>query len=122
MIALGKALFNDPALSANGKQSCAACHAPQTGFTGPDELVNAGGAVYQGALPSRFGSRKPPSSACAGESPELFYDSEDGGWFGGMFPPPEVDQNRAELGMFPRPQVDNIVAFLKTLSDGYFQR
>ena len=39
-----------------------------------------------------------------------------------MFPPPEVDQNRATLRMFPRPQVDNIVAFLKTLSDGYFQR
>lgn len=36
-----------------------------------------------------------------------------------MFPPPEVDQNRAELSMFPMPQVDNIVAFLKTLSDGY---
>jgi len=26
------------------------------------------------------------------------------------------------LGMFPRPQVSNIVAFLKTLSDGYFER
>jgi cytochrome c peroxidase len=40
----------------------------------------------------------------------------------GMFPPPEVDQNRGSLGIFPRPQVDNIVAFLKTLSDGYFDR
>ena len=39
----------------------------------------------------------------------------------GMFPPPEVDQNRAPLSMFPRPQVSNIVAFLKTLSDGYIQ-
>ena len=39
-----------------------------------------------------------------------------------MFPPPEVDQNRAEMSMFPRPQADNIVLFLKTLSDGYFQR
>jgi cytochrome c peroxidase len=39
-----------------------------------------------------------------------------------MFPPPEVDQNRAALSMFPMPQIDNIVAFLKTLSDGYFQR
>jgi cytochrome c peroxidase len=39
-----------------------------------------------------------------------------------MFPPPEVDENRAQLGMFPRPQVTNIVLFLKTLSDGYFQR
>ena len=38
-----------------------------------------------------------------------------------MFPPPEVDQNRAPLDMFPRPQVDNIVAFLKTLSDGYVE-
>jgi cytochrome c peroxidase len=40
----------------------------------------------------------------------------------GMFPPPEVDQNRAELGRFPRPQISNIVLFLKTLSDGYFER
>jgi cytochrome c peroxidase len=40
----------------------------------------------------------------------------------GLFPEPEVDQNRATLSMFPRPQVDNIVAFLKTLSDGYFER
>jgi cytochrome c peroxidase len=40
----------------------------------------------------------------------------------GMFPAPEVDQNRASLGMFSMPQVENIVAFLKTLSDGYFQR
>jgi cytochrome c peroxidase len=39
-----------------------------------------------------------------------------------MFPPPEVDLNRATLSMFPRPQVDNIVTFLKTLSDGYFER
>jgi cytochrome c peroxidase len=51
-----------------------------------------------------------------------------GGCMGGgmgcsdMFPPPEVDQNLATLGMFPRPQVTNIVTFLKTLSDGYFER
>ena len=39
-----------------------------------------------------------------------------------MFPAPEVDLNRATLTMFSRPQVENIVAFLKTLSDGYFER
>ena len=39
-----------------------------------------------------------------------------------MFPPPEVDQNRASLGMFPRPQVENIVLFLKTLSDGEYRK
>ena len=44
-----------------------------------------------------------------------------GGDMANMFPPPEVDQNRAALSMFPRPQVDNIVAFLKTLSDSHSQ-
>ena len=39
-----------------------------------------------------------------------------------MFDPPEVDQNRATLSMFPMMQIDNVVAFLKTLSDGYFVR
>ena len=43
--ALGKLMFFDENLSANGTQSCAACHGPEVGFTGPDSLVNAGGAV-----------------------------------------------------------------------------
>lgn len=82
---LGKALFFDANLSANGTQSCAACHAAEVGFTGPDAMVNAGGAVYPGALPNRFGDRKPPASAYAGDSPVLYFAEEDGGWFGGMF-------------------------------------
>jgi cytochrome c peroxidase len=45
--------------------------------------VNAGGAVYPGAIPNRFGNRKPPASAYAGDSP-VFHFTEDG-WFGGMF-------------------------------------
>jgi cytochrome c peroxidase len=85
IVALGKALFFDPNLSANRTQSCAACHAPEVGFTGPDALVNASGAVYPGAIPNRFGNRKPPASAYAGDSPELYYDALEGGWFGGMF-------------------------------------
>ena len=83
--ALGKALFFDQNLSSNRTQSCAACHAAEVGFTGPDSIINAGGAVYQGALPHRFGNRKPPSSAYAGDSPVLYFNEEDGGWFGGMF-------------------------------------
>jgi len=82
---LGRALFFDVNLSANGTQSCAACHGPEVGFTGPDALLNAGGAVYQGALPNHFGNRKPPASAYAGDSPVLYFDEQDGGWFGGMF-------------------------------------
>jgi len=85
MVELGKLLFFDPKLSVNGTQSCATCHDPAVGFTGPDSLVNAGGAVYQGAIPLHFGNRKPPASAYAGDSPVLFFDEEDGGWFGGMF-------------------------------------
>ena len=84
IVQLGKAIFFDADLSANGKQSCAACHAAEVGFTGPDAQINATGAVYQGAIPNRFGNRKPPASAYAGDSFELYQDSE-GGWFGGMF-------------------------------------
>ncbi|HSL30663.1 MAG TPA: cytochrome c peroxidase [Anaerolineales bacterium] len=85
MIALGKAIFYDADLSANGVQSCASCHAPEVGFTGPDSLVNSSGAVYEGALPHHFGNRKPPTSAYAGDSPDFHFDEVDGGWFGGMF-------------------------------------
>jgi cytochrome c peroxidase len=82
---LGKALFFDEALSVNGKQSCATCHAPEVGFTGPDSAINAAGAVYPGALPSRFGNRKPPSSAYGGDSPVMYFDEAEGLWIGGMF-------------------------------------
>ncbi|OGO56226.1 MAG: hypothetical protein A2V85_09515 [Chloroflexi bacterium RBG_16_72_14] len=85
LVALGEALFLDPALSVNGKQSCASCHAPEVGFTGPDSAVNAGGAVYQGALERRFGNRRPPTSTYAGQSPQLHYELELGEWAGGMF-------------------------------------
>ncbi len=85
IVTLGKALFFDQDLSANGTQSCATCHAPEVGFTGPDAAINLGGAVYQGAIPNRFGNRKPPTSAYAGDSPELHFDDAEGAWFGGMF-------------------------------------
>ena len=84
-VELGKALFFDENLSANGTQSCATCHAPGAGFVGPDSVFNAGGAVYEGALPGHFGNRKPPSAAYAGDSPNLHFDEAEGGWFGGMF-------------------------------------
>lgn len=85
MAALGKLIFFDENLSANGTQSCATCHAPESGFAGPDSSINASGAVYEGAIPHHFGNRKPPTSAYAGESPVLHFDEGKGGWFGGMF-------------------------------------
>ncbi len=65
IVSLGKALFFDVNLSVNGTQSCATCHAPEVGFSGPDSLVNATQVVYPGALEDRFGNRKPPTSAYA---------------------------------------------------------
>lgn len=85
MVALGKAIFFDPNLSVNRTQSCASCHAPDAGFTGPDSLVNDAGSIYEGAIITRYGNRKPPTSSYGGDSPILFYDETKQRWFGGMF-------------------------------------
>jgi cytochrome c peroxidase len=82
---LGKFLFFDPSLSVPEGQSCAACHGPEGGFTGPDEELNKGGAVYEGAVKGRFGNRKPPASSYAGDSPILYFDRKERVWVGGMF-------------------------------------
>ena len=81
---LGKRLFFDINLSDPQGQSCAVCHAPQVGWTGPDEDLNTAGSVYEGAVKGRFGNRKPPTSAYAGDSPVLHID-EEGTFVGGMF-------------------------------------
>lgn len=81
---LGKALFFDENLSKYGNQSCATCHAPEVGYTGPDAQVNAHGAVYPGSDSALFGNRKPPSAAYAGDSLPLTHDGMLG-WVGGMF-------------------------------------
>jgi cytochrome c peroxidase len=80
---LGKALFFDKSLSEPRGQACAACHAPNVGYTGPDAKINAQGAVYEGAVKGVFGNRKPPTAAYAGDSPILGYDGTT--WVGGMF-------------------------------------
>jgi len=85
---LGKKLFFDPNLSNPPGQSCAFCHAPEVGFTGPLEEINGSGSVYEGAVKGRFGNRKPPTSAYAGESPVLNIDENSGDdetFVGGMF-------------------------------------
>jgi cytochrome c peroxidase len=80
---LGKNLLFDTNLSTPPGQACAACHGPGVGYTGPDASINAAGAVYEGAVPGRFGNRKPPTAAYAGDSPILHYDGTT--WVGGMF-------------------------------------
>ncbi|BBA70034.1 cytochrome-c peroxidase [Geobacter sulfurreducens] len=83
---LGKDIFFDTNLSINGNQSCADCHAPEAGWTGPTSEVNAHGSVYEGSIAGRFGNRKPPSSAYATTAPILNYIRQGGGMFvGGNF-------------------------------------
>ncbi len=81
---LGKRLFFDANLSTPPGQSCASCHGPTVGWTGPDSDVNNTTVVYPGAIPTRFGNLKPPTAAYAGSSPPLHID-EEGTFVGGMF-------------------------------------
>lgn len=79
---LGKKLFFDTDLSTPPGQSCAACHDPAVGYTGPDSNINNRSAVYEGAFDGRFGNRKPPSAAYAGDSQNLTHQAP---FIGGMF-------------------------------------
>jgi cytochrome c peroxidase len=54
MIALGKQLFFDPALSRDGTISCASCHLPQTAFTHVDHNLSHG-------IEGRIGTRNSPA-------------------------------------------------------------
>jgi cytochrome c peroxidase len=81
---LGKNIFFDKISVPANKTACADCHGPSVGFTGPDELINKHGTVYQGANGS-FGNRKPPSAAYATFSPVFYYDATILSFVGGNF-------------------------------------
>jgi len=84
---LGKSIFFDENLSFNTNQSCASCHDPAWGWTGPDSTINAEGSVYEGSIAGRFGNRKPPSSAYATLSPILHFviEKKEALFIGGNF-------------------------------------
>jgi cytochrome c peroxidase len=65
-IALGKRLFFDARLSADGKVSCATCHQPQKAFTdGRPVAIGAGG---------KAGTRNTPTLIGAAGARSLFWD------------------------------------------------
>jgi cytochrome c peroxidase len=55
--ALGQKIFNDPALSASGKMSCATCHDPALGHASPFDAAVVGG----GPGLDQPGTRTPPT-------------------------------------------------------------
>ena len=75
---LGRSIFFDKQLSLHTNQSCADCHDPKVGGTGPIAGINKKGAVYAGSVRQRFGARKPPTIAYATPAPVLQYKIEDG--------------------------------------------
>ena len=81
---LGKKLFFDN-ISSPDSMSCATCHSPETGFSGPLHKVNSHGAVHPGAIAERFSNRKPPTAAYATLSPVFHYDEAEGLFVGGNF-------------------------------------
>ena len=84
---LGKDIFYDDALSDPPGYSCATCHNPQTGFTGPSSAVNRIAGPVPGVVPGRFGRRNPQPIAYATFSPRGPYLSrnEGGTYIGGTF-------------------------------------
>lgn len=85
MASLGKLIFHDRTLSLNKNQSCASCHDAASGFSPPNDDLDANGGVMPGSARDRFGSRKPPSTAYATHSPVLRFDETDSVWVGGGF-------------------------------------
>lgn len=77
---LGKRIFFDPNLSSPSGQSCASCHAPESGFADPRRT-----AFSEGAIKNIFGTRNTPSAAYAAYTPYFHYDSIEGVYIGGLF-------------------------------------
>jgi cytochrome c peroxidase len=126
---LGKEIFFDN-ISEPDWMSCAKCHDPDVGWTGPIAGINKKGAVYRGAVPTRFGNRKPPSAAYATFSPVFHYDEDEGLFIGGNFwdgratgetlGNPAADQ---ALGPFLNPLEQNnpsAQAVLKQIAEGKY--
>ncbi len=65
-IALGRKLFYDTKLSADGKLSCASCHGPATGFADPRQ--------FSVGFENKTGDRNAPTVINAAYSPLQFWD------------------------------------------------
>ncbi len=83
---LGKNIFFDEKLSTPVGYSCATCHIPATGFTGPSSDVNQVAGPVPGVISGRFGKRKPQAVSYSAFSPVgPFYNADIDVWMGGNF-------------------------------------
>ncbi|AQG79637.1 cytochrome c peroxidase [Spirosoma montaniterrae] len=86
-VALGKRLFYDPVLSANGQRSCASCHQPDKAFT--DGLVKNKTLTGQGLI-----GRNTPTLLNAALQAGQFYDLRTSSLEGQVF---DVVHNTSEM-------------------------
>ena len=82
---LGKVIFYDRNLSVRRNESCAFCHMPEAGFSGPVSALNRSTGAYPGSVRTRFSGRRPPSHTYASYAPVLHYNAEQGDLVGGQF-------------------------------------
>lgn len=82
---VGKQIFFDTNLSALRNQSCATCHAPEAGWSGPDSTLNNQGGVYNGSFSDRFGNRRPSSASYVAQSPVFTWKKKEKAFIGGAF-------------------------------------
>ena len=78
---LGKLLFFDKNLSTPRGQSCADCHAPETGFSNPVATL----PVSRGVHLDRFGNRNDLTAAYVADIPDFHYDADEDMYVGGTF-------------------------------------
>jgi cytochrome c peroxidase len=82
---LGKLIFYDKELSVNRNETCAFCHVPETGFSGPVSALNQTTVAYPGSVRTRFSARRPQSHTYANYAPVLHYNPLQGDLVGGQF-------------------------------------
>ncbi len=66
---LGKLIFYDKELSVKRNETCAFCHMPETGFSGPVSALNQTTVAYPGSVRTRLRPRKRPDTGCSGAKP-----------------------------------------------------
>jgi cytochrome c peroxidase len=87
VVQLGGALFAEKDLSNPVGQACISCHSPEVGFSFPLSAVNEQSGIAPGAVPGRFGNRRPPSIAYAKFIPPgpPSFDARQQTFVGGLF-------------------------------------
>lgn len=78
---VGRQIYFDTNLSNPVGQSCASCHAPDSGFDDPDDFD----PTSEGAVADRFGPRNSQSASYSSFIPRLLFDVEEHRYVGGLF-------------------------------------